>query len=85
MDKETKERVIRELARQQAFGVKKLTALGGSYALIIPPTWVRFHCVEIDGDYYFKMGVEGDTLILKAISDGDLEGITIKEKGEAPK
>jgi len=83
MEKETKERIIIELAKQQAFGVRKLTALGGSYALIIPPTWVRFHCVEIDGDYYFKMGVDGDTLILKAISDEDLEGINMKEKGEA--
>lgn len=80
MEQIEKESLIRELARQQAFGVKKLTPLGGSYALLIPPTWVRFHCVEIDGDYYFKMGVEGDTLILKAITATDLEGVTLKKK-----
>ncbi len=82
MDEVEKKAIIRELAKQQAFGVKKLVSLGGSYAVVIPMTWIKYHCTEIDGDYYFKLDVDGDTLILKAIADEDLESITIKPKTE---
>ena len=82
MDELEKKAMIKELAKQQAFGVKKLVSLGGSYAVVIPMTWIKFHCTLIDGDYYFKLDVDGDTLILKAIADDDLESITIKPKSE---
>ncbi len=82
MDEAEKQSIIRELAKQQAFGVKKLVSLGGSYAVVIPMTWIKFHCTLIEGDYYFKLDVDGDTLILKAIADEDLESITIKPKAE---
>ena len=80
MDEIEKRQLIKELAKQQAFGVKKLVSLGGSYAVIIPMTWIKWHCVEIDGDYYFKLDVDNDTLILKGIADEDLEGVTLKRK-----
>lgn len=83
MDELEKQAIIKELAKQQAFGVKKLVSLGGSYAVVIPMTWIKFHCVEIDGDYYFRLGVEGDTLVLKAIADEDLENVSIKKKPQA--
>ncbi len=82
MDEAEKKAIIRELAKQQAFGVKKLVSLGGSYAVVIPMAWIKYHCTEIDGDYYFKLDVDGDMLILKAIVDEDLESITIKPKAE---
>lgn len=84
MDDKEKETIIKELAKQQAFGVKKLVSLGGSYAVVIPMTWIKFHCTLIDGDYYFKLDVDEDALILKAIADEDLESITIKPKREVP-
>lgn len=82
MDELEKKAIIKELAKQQAFGVKKLVSLGGSYAVVIPMTWIKFHCTEIDGDYYFKLGVEGDMLVLRAIDDDDLENVTMKRKAE---
>ena len=82
MDEAEKQSIIRELAKQQAFGVKKLVSLGGSYAVVIPMTWIKFHCTLIDDDYYFKLDVDGDMLILKAIADEDLESITMKPKSE---
>lgn len=85
MDELEKQAIIKELAKQQAFGVKKLMSLGGSYAVVIPMTWIKFHCTEIDGDYYFKLGVEGDTLVLRAIDDEDLENVTLKRKPEVSK
>lgn len=80
MDNKEKQELIKALAQQQAFGVKKGINIGGSLAVVIPMTWVKFHCVEIDGDFYFKLNVEDDTLILKGINDEDLEGITLKKK-----
>lgn len=80
MELKEKEKLIKILAQQQAFGIKKLISIGGSFAVVIPMTWIKYHCVEIDGDNYFKLNVEGDTLILKGINDDDLEGITLKKK-----
>lgn len=76
----TKDELIKELARQQAFGVKKLTRLGNSFGIIVPRTWVKFNCAKIDGEYYFKLNVEGGNLTLKAITPEDLENIKVREK-----
>lgn len=83
MNEVEKKALIRELGRQRAFGVKKLVRIGGSYAVVVPKIWINFNAVEIDGDYYFKMGVEGNELVLKAITDEDLEGVSIKPKSSA--
>lgn len=72
--------IIRELAKQQTFGVKKAVALGGSFAVVVPMVWLKWHGVLIDGEYYFKMDVSGDTLVISPITDEDVEGVTIKRK-----
>jgi len=82
-EKVDKATIIRELAKQQALGVKKLMAIGSSYAIVIPMTWVKFHCTEIEGDYYFKLLVDGGSLVLKAITDEDVADVTMKRKDES--
>jgi hypothetical protein len=80
MQIEEKQRIIRELAKQQAFGVKKAFNFGHSYGVIIPMTWIKFHCTSIDGEYYFKFGIEDGRLIISPITDNDLEGVVLKKK-----
>jgi len=81
MDKNKRELIIRELARQQAFGIKKAVNLGGSCAIVIPKTWLKWHGVLIDGEYYFKMDVDGETLVLIPITDEDVKGVKLEMKG----
>jgi hypothetical protein len=76
----TKKELIRQLAQDQVFGVKKLARIGNSFGIVVPMTWVKFNCTEIDGDYYFKLNVEGGSLILRAITNEDLENITVRPK-----
>ena len=71
---------IRFLAEEKLFGIRKLIPIGGSYGLVIPKMWVVMNCVEIDGDYYLKLQVNGDELIFSPISSDDIRKVSIREK-----
>lgn len=71
---------IKILSQQRAFGINKLTKVGDSYFLRIPRNWIHMHCAEIDGDYYFRLEVDGGTLKFSSIELDDVEAVTIKEK-----
>lgn len=71
---------IRLLSEQHAFDIRKLTRIGDSLGLLVPRTWVDLHCIEIDGEYYFRLKVAEGKLIFSAIDPDDIEAVTIKEK-----
>lgn len=73
---------IKILAEEGAFHFKKLFPIGDSYAVVVPKFWVKFHCVRIEGNYYMKLSIDEGSLILSPITNVDLEGITIKRKGD---
>ena len=73
---------IKVLAEQGAFNVKRLFPIGNSYAVVIPKFWVKYHCALIDENYYLKLFVDGNSLVLSPITDSDLAGVTIKRKGD---
>lgn len=74
---------IKELAKQQTFGIKKAVPLGGSYAVVIPMTWLKWHGELLDGDYYFKMNVDGEVLVLAPINVSDLDAVELHLKEES--
>lgn len=74
------EEKIKRMAEQRILDVRKLTKVGDSYFLRIPKSWITWHCVEIEGDYYFRLEVDGDRLIFSPINLDDIEAVSIKEK-----
>lgn len=45
--------------------------------------WLMMHCAEIDGNYYFRLGVEGGDLHLSPIDIDDIEAVTIRKAAAA--
>ena len=71
---------IEILSKQQAFGMRKLTKVGNSFALLVPKSWLDFNCTEIDGEYYFTLQVEGNQLIFSPVDLEVVDAVTIREK-----
>ena len=71
---------IKLLAEEKAFGIRKLTKVGDSFALILPKFWVQWYCTEIDGNYYLKLQVIDNELVFSPITSDDVKDIRIKEK-----
>lgn len=74
------EQKLKLLAEQNIFGINKLIKLGGSYALILPRTWVDIHCISIDDAFYVKLQVIDGKLVFSSIAPRDIADIVIKEK-----
>ena len=74
------EEKIKALAKIRAFGVKKLVRLGDSYALVLPKSWVELNGIEIDGNFFVSLNVEGIKLVFSLIDLEGLEEVKVKEK-----
>ena len=77
------------------YGVQKLTKLGGSYAIILPKSWVEFHAHEVisykkgapEETYWVEVSVgEGGVVRIRTLNIDDcleiLEHIREKVKEE---
>lgn len=74
------EKRIKMMAESKMYAVTKLIRIGGSYGVIVPKLWLDCNTTEIEGDYYCGIEVVGNTLVIRPIQPGDLEGVTIIEK-----
>jgi hypothetical protein len=74
------EEKIRILAERKAFGIRKLLSIGNSYAIVIPKFWVEYNCLEIDGDYFMQLDVEGESIRFSPINVDSLKAVKVKEK-----
>lgn len=80
--KKEREEIIKVLAKQQAYGVKRAVPLGNSFAILLPKVWLKFHAACVDGDYYFLLNIEDGNLIIKPITDEDFADVVIKPKSK---
>jgi hypothetical protein len=55
--------------------VKKLLKVGGSWAYIVPKSWLDFYGFEMSSVMLVKVSIEKDTITIKALSLAEREAV----------
>lgn len=68
---------------QLGFGIRKVSRLGNSYAIIVPKEWVEYFCLRTDDAYWVQMSIDEDnTLRISPLTEADLKAIRVRKKAD---
>lgn len=77
-DDEQAERMVAAL-RELGLPVRKVTRLGGSYVLFLPPAWAKAWTTEIGGSRYVLIEARGEdgALVVKRVPPAFLDALKL--------
>lgn len=66
---------------KEAFGIKRIIKIGGSYAVLLPSDWVDIYTDEVQGSHWVELAYNGKDITITALTEGDFQHLSslIKE------